>query len=61
MNPIAEFNATRESTLRKKIAEALKGKSLDLREILQLFGIKGRDALDHLMHIERSVHPRSLE
>jgi transcriptional regulator len=47
-------------TLRKKIAEALEGESLDLREISQLFGIKEREALDHLMHIERSVHPRRL-
>jgi len=28
------------STLRKKIAEALEGDSLDLREISKLFGIK---------------------
>jgi predicted Zn-ribbon and HTH transcriptional regulator len=47
-------------TLRKKIAETLKEKSLDLRKISQLFGIKERDALDHLIHIERSVYPRRL-
>jgi len=40
--------------------EALEGRSLDLREISQLLGIKERDALDHLMHIERSIHLRSL-
>jgi len=44
------------STLRKKIAEALEGESLDLREISKLFGIKEKEALDHLVHIEKSVH-----
>jgi len=38
-------------TLRKKIAEALEGESLDLRKISQLFGIKEKEVLDHLMHI----------
>ena len=47
-------------TLRKRIAEALKEESLDLREISKRFGIKERDALDHLKHIERSVQPRVL-
>ena len=47
-------------TLRKRIAEALEEECLDLREISKLFGIKERDALDHLKHIERSVHPRVL-
>ena len=60
MNSSVKFNATTGLTLRKKIVEALEGDSLDLREISQLFGIKERDALDHLMHIERSVHPRRL-
>jgi hypothetical protein len=46
------------STLRKKIAEALEGDSLDLREISKLFGIKEKEALDHLMHIEKSAHHR---
>jgi len=40
------------STLRKKIAEALEGESLDLREISKLFGIKEKEVLDHLIHIE---------
>ncbi len=44
-------------TLRKRIAEALEKESLDLREISHLFGIKEREALDHLVHIERSAHP----
>jgi transposase len=42
------------STLRKKIAEALEGESLDLREISKLFGIKEKEVLDHLNHIEDS-------
>jgi len=42
-------------TLRKKIAEALEKEYLDLREISQLFGIKEREVLDHLAHIERSA------
>ena len=45
-------------TLRKKIAEALGGESLDLREISKLFGIKEKEVLDHLMHIEKSEHHR---
>jgi predicted Zn-ribbon and HTH transcriptional regulator len=45
-------------TLRKKIAEALEGESLDLREISKLFGIKEKEALDHLVHIEKSAHHR---
>ncbi len=47
-------------TLRKKIAETLEEESLDLREISKLFGIKERDALDHLKHIEKSIHPKHL-
>jgi predicted Zn-ribbon and HTH transcriptional regulator len=43
-------------TLRKKIAEALEGESLDLREISKLFGIKEKEVLDHLIHIEKSAH-----
>jgi len=46
------------STLRKRIAEALEGESHDLREISKLFGIKEKEALDHLMHIEKSAHHR---
>jgi len=46
-------------TLRKKIAEALEEESFDLREISRLFGIKEKEALDHLMHIEKSVRQRS--
>jgi predicted Zn-ribbon and HTH transcriptional regulator len=45
-------------TLRKKIAEALEGESLDLREISKLFGIKEKEVLDHLIHIEKSTHHR---
>jgi predicted Zn-ribbon and HTH transcriptional regulator len=45
-------------TLRKKIAEALEGDFLDLREISKLFGIKEKEVLDHLNHIEKSVHHR---
>jgi predicted Zn-ribbon and HTH transcriptional regulator len=44
--------------LRKKIAEALEGESLDLREISKLFGIEEKEVLDHLNHIEKSVHHR---
>ncbi len=47
-------------TLRKKIAEALQGECLDLRKISKLFRIKEREALDHLKHIAKSVHPRRL-
>ena len=47
-------------TLRKKIAKALEGECLDLREISKLFRIKEKEALDHLMHIAKSVHPRRL-
>jgi predicted Zn-ribbon and HTH transcriptional regulator len=46
------------STLRKKIAEALEEDSLDLREISKLFGIKEKEVLDHLNHIEKSAHHR---
>ena len=42
-------------TLRKRIAEALGKEYLDLREISHLFGIKEREVLDHLVHIERSA------
>ena len=47
-------------TLRKEIAEALEEESLDLREISKRFGIQERDALDHLKHIEKSIHPKRL-
>jgi len=43
-------------TLRKKIAEALKQGSLDLREISKRFGIREKEALDHLRHIAKSAH-----
>jgi len=43
-------------TLRKKIAEALKQDSLDLREISKRFGIREKDTLDHLHHIAKSAH-----
>ncbi len=46
------------STLRKKIAEALEKDFLDLREISKLFGIKEKEALDHIIHIEKSAHHR---
>jgi predicted Zn-ribbon and HTH transcriptional regulator len=46
------------STLRKKIAEALEGESLDLREISKLVEIKEKEVLDHLTHIEKSAHHR---
>jgi len=46
------------STLRKKIGEALERDSLDLREISKLFGIKEKEVLDHLTHIEKSAHHR---
>lgn len=47
-------------TLRKKIAEALAEESFDLREISKLFGIKEREALDHLRHVEKSIRPKRL-
>jgi predicted Zn-ribbon and HTH transcriptional regulator len=56
-NPIDQ---QKRLTLRKKIAEALEGEGLDLREISKRFGIKEKEALDHLKHIAKSVHPKSL-
>ncbi|MGZ3538706.1 MAG: transcriptional regulator, partial [Thermodesulfobacteriota bacterium] len=47
-------------TIRKKIMEALGEESLDLREISRLFGIKEKEVLDHLKHIEKSIHPKRL-
>ena len=47
-------------SLRKEIAEALYGNSLDLREISQLFRIREREVLDHLQHIAKSAHPKKL-
>lgn len=47
-------------TLRERMAEALEKECLDLREISKLFGIKEREALDHLKHIAKSVHPKRL-
>src|SRR4030042_6799881 len=46
------------STLRKKIAEALEGDSRDLLEIWKLFGMKEKEVLDHIIHIEKSAHHR---
>ena len=45
-------------TLRKRIAKALEKGSLDSREISKLFGIKEREALDHLEHIAKSPHAK---
>ena len=47
-------------TLRKKIAEVLKEELFDLREISKRFGIKEREVLEHLKHIEKSIHPKRL-
>ena len=47
-------------TLRKEIAEALEGGSLDLRELSRLLGVKEREVLEHLQHVARSVHPKRL-
>ncbi len=49
-----------KSTLRKEIAEALEHETLDLREISKRFGIREREALDHLGHIARSARPKRL-
>jgi hypothetical protein len=42
------------------MAETLEKECLDLREISKLFGMKEREALDHLKHIAKSVHPKRL-
>jgi predicted Zn-ribbon and HTH transcriptional regulator len=42
-------------TLRKEIAKALAEGPMDLREISQLFRIREKDVLDHLLHISRSA------
>jgi transcriptional regulator len=47
-------------TIRKEIAELLERGPLDLREISQILRIREKEALDHLGHIARSVHPRKL-
>ncbi len=47
-------------TIRKEIAELLERGPLDLREISQILRIREKEALDHLQHIARSVHPRRL-
>jgi predicted Zn-ribbon and HTH transcriptional regulator len=47
-------------TLRKKIAEVLESESLDLREISRRFGIKEREALEHLEHVALSIRPKKL-
>ena len=45
-------------TVRKRITEALEKDCLDLREISQRFGIREREALEHLEHVARSAHPK---
>jgi predicted Zn-ribbon and HTH transcriptional regulator len=52
------YKKDKMSTLRKKIIEALEKDFLDLREISKLFGIKEKEVLDHLIHIEKSVRQR---
>ena len=47
-------------TIRKEIANLLERGPLDLREISQILRIREKEALDHLQHIARSVHPRKL-
>ncbi len=47
-------------TLRKRIAEALEKESLDVREISQRFHLREKEVLDHLQHIARSAHGKSL-
>ena len=41
-------------TLRQQIAEVLKQRSLDVRELSHLFGVREKEVLDHLQHIARS-------
>ena len=43
------------STLRQKMAEALKKECLDMRDLSRLFGIKEKEVLDHLEHIAKSA------
>ncbi len=52
--------AEKVQTTRQEIAAALERQSLDLREISKLFGIREREALDHLQHIAKSVRPKRL-
>lgn len=47
-------------TLRKRMIEALEKESLDLREIGNLFGMREKEVLDHLKHLEKSLHGRHL-
>jgi predicted Zn-ribbon and HTH transcriptional regulator len=47
-------------TLRKQIIDALEREPLDLRDLSQIFRIREKEALEHLQHIARSVHPRRL-
>ncbi len=44
-----------ELTTRQKIIEALKGNMLTAREISGLVGIREKEVIEHLPHIERSV------
>ena len=44
--------------MRKEIAKALERDSLDLREVSKLFGIKEKEVLDHITHIEKSAYHR---
>src|SRR5512135_386049 len=58
--PKSEVEPQGMLTLRKKITAALEAECLDLREISELFVIKEREALDHLQHIAKSIHPKRL-
>ncbi len=46
---------TPELTIRQKIIEALKGNMLTAREISGAVGVKEKEVIEHLPHIERSV------
>jgi transcriptional regulator len=48
------------STLRQKMAEALKRECLDLRDLSRRLGIKEKEVLDHLGHIAKSVGSKRL-
>lgn len=47
-------------TLRKRISEVLEREALDLKEIAKLFGMREREVLDHLKHLEKSSHSQHL-
>ncbi len=42
------------------MVEALEADGFDLREISKRFGIREREALEHLKHISKSVRPKRL-